>query len=174
MLVLGQCLNICIDERTIMWSLFCWKMQNFPSKQDKRIFKLFRASVRRADPAILATFSPKFMPHKKSLDQAGWGQGQLWEFCDIVWIFLCGLYSCIFTATKFTTHTYFVCSAWALYALMVCYTKFVRFSFSASTVFPSPSYFCCWIFCHSAHCTVLLAQYCNMLIAILHIVDLFQ
>ena len=123
MLVLGHCLNSrhCIDERTILWSLsrwcweslFCWKMQNFPSKQDKRIFKLFRASVRRADPAILATFSPKFMPHKKSLDQAGWGQGQLWEFCDIVWIFLCGLYSCIFTATKFTTHTYFVCSAWS-------------------------------------------------------------
>ena len=156
MLVLGQCLNSrhCIDERTIMWSfsrwcwesLFCWKMQNFPSKQDKRIFKLFRASVRRADPAILAAFSPKFMPHKKSLDQAGWGQGQLWEFCDIVWIFLCGLYSCILRPQNLQHTPILFAPPGALYALMVCYTKFVRFLFSPSPVFPSHSYYFCCIF----------------------------
>ena len=58
------------------------EMQNFPSKEDKRRFKLF-PNPPLQEPAILA-FIPKFMPHKKSLDQAGWGQGQLWEFCDIV------------------------------------------------------------------------------------------
>ena len=66
----------------------------FPLKRgQKRDIQTFSklSSVRRAEPAILA-FIPKFMPpHKKSLDQAGWGQGRLWEFCDIVWNFVCGL-----------------------------------------------------------------------------------
>ena len=69
-----------------------WKCKISHQKRTKGFSDFFQTLLcKKSRTSHSLVRSQIYAGHKKPLDQAGWGQGQLWEFCDIVWTFTCGL-----------------------------------------------------------------------------------
>ena len=69
-----------------------WKCKISHQKRTKGFSDFFQTLLcKKSRTSHSRVRSQIYAGHKKPLDQAGWGQGQLWEFCDIVWTFMCGL-----------------------------------------------------------------------------------
>ena len=156
--------------QVMLGKLILLENAKFPIKTGQKDIQTFSSLIQpfsqRSVPNLCRT---KSRLTRQDEDKANCGNSAI--SCE----FFCVVSTLVFLRPQNLQHTPILFAPpGALYALMVCYTKFVRFSFSPSPVFPSHSYYLCCIFCNSAHCTVLLARYCNMHIAILHIVDLFQ